>query len=43
MSQPFAIAIHGGAGTILRSQMSEELKNDILMVLEQSVRAGRGR
>ncbi|MCE7597134.1 isoaspartyl peptidase/L-asparaginase family protein, partial [Vibrio fluvialis] len=40
MSQPFAIAIHGGAGTILRSQMSEELKNDILMVLEQSVRAG---
>ncbi|WP_075988085.1 isoaspartyl peptidase/L-asparaginase family protein [Vibrio fluvialis] len=40
MSQPFAIAIHGGAGTILRSQMSEELKSDILMVLEQSVRAG---
>ena len=26
MSQPFSIAIHGGAGTILREQMSDELK-----------------
>ena len=26
MTQPFSIAIHGGAGTILREQMSDELK-----------------
>ncbi len=26
MSQPFQSAIHGGAGTILREQMSDELK-----------------
>lgn len=40
MSQPFAIAIHGGAGTILRKQMSESLRADILNTLEQAVRAG---
>ncbi|MFB9213755.1 isoaspartyl peptidase/L-asparaginase family protein [Vibrio sinaloensis] len=40
MTQPFSIAIHGGAGTILRSQMSEELKRAILADLEASVRAG---
>ena len=40
MSQPFSIAIHGGAGTILREQMSEELKASILADLEKSVRAG---
>ncbi|NOH80736.1 isoaspartyl peptidase/L-asparaginase [Vibrio sp. RE86] len=40
MSQPFSIAIHGGAGTILREQMSEELKASILTDLEKSVRAG---
>ncbi|MDE1231036.1 MULTISPECIES: isoaspartyl peptidase/L-asparaginase [Vibrio] len=40
MSQPFAIAIHGGAGTILREQMSESLKCEILATLEASVRAG---
>lgn len=40
MSQPFSIAIHGGAGTILREQMSEELKASILADLEASVRAG---
>ncbi|KLN65664.1 isoaspartyl peptidase/L-asparaginase family protein [Vibrio sp. VPAP30] len=40
MSQPFSIAIHGGAGTILRDQMSEELKASILADLEVSVRAG---
>lgn len=40
MSQPFSIAIHGGAGTILREQMSEELKASILADLEASARAG---
>lgn len=40
MSQPFAIAIHGGAGTMLPAQMSAERKAEILTVLEQSVRAG---
>ncbi|SNC54895.1 isoaspartyl peptidase/L-asparaginase family protein [Vibrio cholerae] len=40
MTQPFAIAIHGGAGTILRKQMSESLRADILNTLEQAVRAG---
>lgn len=40
MTQPFAIAIHGGAGTILREQMSESLRTDILNTLEQAVRAG---
>ncbi|HAS2710674.1 TPA: isoaspartyl peptidase/L-asparaginase [Vibrio cholerae] len=40
MTQPFAIAIHGGAGTILREQMSDALRMDILATLEQAVRAG---
>lgn len=40
MPQPFSIAIHGGAGTILRDQMSGELKASILADLEASVRAG---
>ncbi|MEK6161838.1 isoaspartyl peptidase/L-asparaginase family protein [Vibrio cholerae] len=40
MTQPFAIAIHGGASTILREQMSDALRMDILATLEQAVRAG---
>lgn len=40
MTQPFAIVIHGGAGTILREQMSDALRMDILATLEQAVRAG---
>ncbi len=40
MSQPFSIAIHGGAGTILREQMSDELKAEIVSALEKSVKAG---
>lgn len=40
MTQPFAIAIHGGVGTILREQMSDALRMDILATLEQAVRAG---
>ncbi|MEF1288282.1 isoaspartyl peptidase/L-asparaginase family protein [Vibrio sp. M260118] len=40
MTQPFSIAIHGGAGTILREQMDDALKASILADLETSVRAG---
>ncbi|MGR5238826.1 isoaspartyl peptidase/L-asparaginase family protein [Vibrio alfacsensis] len=40
MSKPFSIAIHGGAGTILREQMSEPLKQSILADLESAVKAG---
>ncbi|GMQ47798.1 isoaspartyl peptidase/L-asparaginase family protein [Vibrio sp. 10N] len=40
MTQPFAIAIHGGAGTILKTQMSDELKQEILDALSKSVQAG---
>lgn len=40
MSHPFSIAIHGGAGTILREQMSGELKAGIVEALEKSVLAG---
>lgn len=37
MTQPFAIAIHGGAGTILREQMSDALRMDILATDRKSV------
>ncbi|MEH0760364.1 isoaspartyl peptidase/L-asparaginase [Vibrio sp. 16] len=40
MTKSFSIAVHGGAGTILREQMSDELKAAILADLERSVRAG---
>ncbi|WP_261816516.1 isoaspartyl peptidase/L-asparaginase family protein [Vibrio gallicus] len=40
MHQPISIAIHGGAGTILRENMSDELKKAVLDTLEESVRAG---
>ncbi|MCF7363276.1 isoaspartyl peptidase/L-asparaginase [Vibrio diazotrophicus] len=40
MPQPFSIAIHGGAGTILREQMSDELKGEIEAALEKSVKTG---
>jgi len=40
MSHPFSIAIHGGAGTILREQMSDELKAGIVEALEKSALAG---
>lgn len=40
MTQPFAIAIHGGAGTILRAQMSAELNREIRQSLQQAVSAG---
>ncbi|MGR5119445.1 isoaspartyl peptidase/L-asparaginase family protein [Vibrio astriarenae] len=37
---PFSIAIHGGAGTILREQMTPELQHAIEADLEKSVRCG---
>ncbi|USD54591.1 isoaspartyl peptidase/L-asparaginase [Vibrio sp. SCSIO 43155] len=40
MTKPFSIAIHGGAGTILREQMSDELRQSILADLEAAVKAG---
>ncbi|HHF3124390.1 TPA: isoaspartyl peptidase/L-asparaginase family protein [Vibrio diabolicus] len=40
MTKPFSIAIHGGAGTILRELMSNELQQSILDDLEVSVKAG---
>lgn len=40
MTKPFSIAVHGGAGTILREQMSDELQQSILADLEAAVKAG---
>ncbi|NOH69246.1 isoaspartyl peptidase/L-asparaginase family protein [Vibrio rotiferianus] len=40
MTKPFSIAIHGGAGTILREQMSDELQQSIFADLEAAVKAG---
>ncbi|MFV8438170.1 isoaspartyl peptidase/L-asparaginase family protein [Vibrio owensii] len=40
MTKPFSIAIHGGAGTILREQMSDELQQSILADLEAAAKAG---
>lgn len=40
MSVPFAIAIHGGAGTILKELLSPELDKEIRNALQASVQAG---
>ncbi len=40
MNKPFSIAIHGGAGTILREQMSESLQQAILADLTSAVKTG---
>ncbi len=40
MNKPFSIAIHGGAGTILREKMSDSLQHAILTDLESAVKAG---
>ncbi|UTZ23209.1 isoaspartyl peptidase/L-asparaginase family protein [Vibrio campbellii] len=40
MTKTFSIAIHGGAGTILREQMSDELQQSIVADLEAAVKAG---
>ncbi len=37
---PIAIVIHGGAGTILKSEMTAEKEADIRAKLEQSIKAG---
>jgi len=39
-TNPIAIAIHGGAGTIEREKMSVEVESAYRKKLEQSVRAG---
>ena len=39
-TQKFAIAIHGGAGTILKSQMSDSLESAYTAVLTKAVEAG---
>jgi len=38
---PYAIAIHGGAGTILRKNLSEEKEKAIRAVLDQALERGR--
>lgn len=40
MATPFAIAVHGGVGTIDLQQMSDVLKSQIKVDLERSVQAG---
>lgn len=40
MSRPIAIAIHGGAGTILKEQMTAELEHDYRQALQKAVQAG---
>ncbi|MEE3880846.1 isoaspartyl peptidase/L-asparaginase family protein [Vibrio sp. YYF0003] len=40
MNKPFSIAIHGGAGTIVREQMSDSLQQAILTDLEAAAKAG---
>ena len=40
MNKPFSIAIHGGAGTILREQMSDSQQQAILTDLEAAAKAG---
>lgn len=38
--QPFSIAIHGGAGTILKSDMTPELEAAYVKGLEEALKAG---
>ena len=40
--QPFALAIHGGAGTILREDMSATQESEYRQTLEQALRTGHG-
>ncbi|MGF1765090.1 isoaspartyl peptidase/L-asparaginase family protein [Aliivibrio kagoshimensis] len=40
MANGYSIAIHGGAGTILREQMTPELNQEFRQTLEHSVRVG---
>ena len=36
----FAIVIHGGAGTILKENMSDEMENDYIQKMEEAINAG---
>src|SRR3954466_2783290 len=38
--QPFSIVIHGGAGTILKSDMTTELEEAYMLALEEALNAG---
>ena len=38
--QPFSIAIHGGAGTILKSDMTPELEQAYIIALDEALKAG---
>jgi beta-aspartyl-peptidase (threonine type) len=38
--QPFSIVIHGGAGTILKSDMTPELEEAYMLALEEALNAG---
>lgn len=40
MTKPFSIAIHGGAGTILRDKMTAEMRAEFQQALTLSVKAG---
>ncbi|WP_038179135.1 isoaspartyl peptidase/L-asparaginase family protein [Vibrio rhizosphaerae] len=40
MKKPFAIAIHGGAGSILRARMTDEMQRHIEQALDQAVSQG---
>lgn len=40
MSQPFAIAIHAGAGTLVKAKMDERVRQEITNGLERAVQAG---
>lgn len=40
MNKPFSIAIHGGAGTILKSSMTDELQKQYEAALENALDAG---
>ncbi|TCZ74558.1 isoaspartyl peptidase/L-asparaginase family protein [Flaviaesturariibacter aridisoli] len=40
MNNPFTIAIHGGAGTILRSDMTPELEQEYVAALDSALAAG---
>jgi beta-aspartyl-peptidase (threonine type) len=40
MTKPFSIAIHGGAGTILRDKITSEMRAEYKQVLTGSVKAG---
>ncbi|MBK88020.1 MAG: beta-aspartyl-peptidase, partial [Gammaproteobacteria bacterium] len=40
LAAPYAIVIHGGAGTILRDKMSSDVEDDYRRVLTAAIKAG---